>query len=186
MTRFPLVAMVGLFTALSAAHADTIVVQTGPTSPYTTPAFERMVDMCATMGFDCSVPDASVDPDPFWSPEAQADAAKQLAAMEAEWADYPTELGAHYETLPAPHMLFGWNAPRAMPWPHDFPRGFPRTLPHSFGNLFPSVPNTLFPNGISPRLHGFADLPNAYTTPQAGAFPRHVIPRGQLIPWPSH
>lgn len=205
MFKLPIAAMIGLTAALSAAHADTIVIQGtpsfepaiishGPIAPFPVthadgfnifgnPAFHRMAEMCETLGFECGEDHATADGGihPYWTPGHRADADKRLALLMADREDYAAALEEHFEALPVPrpHQLYGWNAPRNLP--------HPRALPHQFSNLFPLIPHTTLPRPTVPHTTlPYPVLPN-FSGPQIQGFsgfnhrlntPGAVIPHG--------
>lgn len=227
MFKLTIAAAIGLSAVVSTAHADTIIVQSGPSfdPAYVTPfrvtpfqginayggaPFERLAQLCATMGFDCTAPladapsvygEADTHLEPRWSAGARADAAKRLALLTHGWEGYASDLEEQYETLPRPvlprpHVLFGWNAPRTVP--------LPSAIPHQFGHRFPSIPRTTLPRSMVPQIEGFSDFANRFANPRSvlprgvlpygafprgafprGAFPRHIAPGGRGFTWPS-
>ena len=202
MFKLSIAAAIGLSAVVSAAHADTIVVQQGypgiapiivspthapthGTSAYNTPSFERLVEMGARFGFECGVPDLADGPHPYLSPEAQADADKRLAQYQEEWEERAEEAEELVEVLPAPvpvpthprelfapGQLFGWNAP------HPLPRTLtvPRVNPYQFGHRFPTLPRVTAPRN---------QVPYGYANPHAFTLPRGTYPRGPIFPWPT-
>jgi hypothetical protein len=164
MFKHTILAAIGLTAALGAtAHADTIITY-GPgagiisgLSPYNSPSFGRLVEMCETVGIDCSAPGADIF---AYSPEAQADADKRIALYEQEWEEFVEDYD-HVELLPAPVLprpfgFYGYPAPRPLPLP-------PAQL-FGFGDRFDVLPYPRVPHRILPY----------------GSFPR-----GPVIPWPS-
>lgn len=217
----PLIAAtVGLSAMATLASADTIIVQSGPNSAapsiiaYDGPSLDRMVEICARIGFDCGVSEhAEADgPHPLFSEEAQADAEKRIALMRLDWEEYAANLPGSHAFPQGPSAPFGWRsgpdardilswiAPRHAPLAGQFPHAeLPRVTPngHPFG----------WNHGLStlPRSHGFW---GPITTPRLTvprlempriAAPHIVLPRpsaphfahprtlphGGLIPWPT-
>lgn len=208
MFKLPIAAMIGLTAALSAAHADTIIIQGtpsfepaiishGPIAPFPVthadgfnilgnPAFHRMAEMCETLGFACGEDHATADGGihPYWTPGHHADAEKRLALLLAEREDFAQAL-----PLPRPHLSYGWNVPRNLP--------HPRALPHQFSNLFPLIPHTtlphttlpypVLPRNSVPHIQGFSGFNHRLNNPAViphGLFPRHILPR-HSFPWRS-
>lgn len=187
MFKLPIAAAIGLTAAISAAHADPILLPaplhipppslSAPgLSTYDSPSFDRFVDMCARMGFDCSAP-AAGRPSSHFGPHApssfalseaaQADAEKRMALYAQEWEEFADDFAGHVEIHPArpqvtPFGFFSYNAPRVSPYPN--------IELYQFGHRLPSVPRIQVPHGYSfPR----------------GAFSHGSIRNNPVFPWPS-
>ncbi|WP_224814352.1 hypothetical protein [Hasllibacter sp. MH4015] len=195
-------AAIGLTAAISAAQADTHD-HLYP-SPHDTPAFERLVEMCAHFGITCDLPDVAAEDDllhPFdlSSPEALADLEKRLALMEQDWEEYAEVYGiapdlppvwapVRPHNYPVPRHLFGWGpsdvTPHVVPHPDAWPRA--HVWPRPRVEILPR----LDPAPGWPR-HGYLDLTNPFRAlDNAPNLPRHLFPRGTLrhghvFPWPS-
>lgn len=209
MFKFPLAAMIGLASAVSAASADTIVIQGtpsfepaiishGPVAPFprphadgfdilSNPAFHRLAEMCETLGLDCGSDRVNADLGihPYWTPRHIADAEKRLALLLAERDHYAEVL-----PVPNPHRLYGWNTPYVSP----------HVLPRQFSNLFPRLPHTALPHTVLPRptvphltlprthvphIPGFSGFNHRLNNPAViphGLLPRHILPR-HSFPW---
>jgi hypothetical protein len=168
MFKHATLAAIGLTAALGTAHADTIITSHGPYPgliPYSSPSFERLVEMCDRFGLDCSAPGVVYDD----SPEARADAEKRLQLYAEDYEEFLEEYDDHVELLPAPILprpfgFYGYPAPRVLPLPRPLPHPLPRADLFGFGHRFDTLPYPTVPPHVLPY----------------GSFPR-----GPLIPWPS-
>ncbi|ABD54531.1 hypothetical protein [Jannaschia sp. CCS1] len=143
MFKFSIVLSVGVVAALSAAHADTFIIQGDPTleppilideeitelpapsgllapvvpdSILDDPAFHRLAEMCETMGLACDGDHdiADAGPFPFWLLPHNEDAAKRLAQLIEDREDFAEAMEEHFETLPVPHVVPVPRPPRML------------------------------------------------------------------------
>ncbi|GAB5446734.1 hypothetical protein [Gymnodinialimonas sp.] len=196
MFRFPIAAVVGLTTALTAAsiaQADTIIYQGTPTFeplvitrgeatvlPGAThdilqdPAFHRLAQMCETMGLACGPDEITAQGGiaPVWSPGHMADAEKRLAQLLEDRDAAQTLPGILPPRIPP--RLFGWNTPfSGHVWPR--PHGITPPLAH----LYPAQPSTVLPNLPRPH-HDLSGFFHRLNTP--AAMPHTILPR-PTFPW---
>ena len=177
MFKFPIALAIGVTTALSAAHADTYIIQGTPSfapaivtngevpdlpdlshSILHDPAFHRLAQMCDTLGLACGPDQLTAEGGimPEWTPEHRADAEKRLAQMIEDREAYAEALEEHFEALP-PHNITPNIAPlprMLFGWntplgrPHLLPR--PHALSGDLSHLFPRPPSTTRPRGTLP------------------------------------
>lgn len=210
MFRFSIATVIGLSAALSAAHADTIIIQGTPSyapaivthgdvaglpdlshSILGDPAFHRLARMCDTMGLSCGADHVTEDGgiDPAWTLGHHADAEKRLAQMIEDRNGYVTALEDRFDTLRRPYsnarppQLFGWNLPRG--GPHQMPPQFSHlfSLPPHIGGPsrdFRNVYPNAIPSVIAPQFRDLSGFNHRLNTPGA-VIPHSLFPR-QFLP----
>lgn len=200
MLKFPIALAIGLTAGLSAAHADTYIIQgtpsfgpaiVGPVGALPTPhgapldilshpAFHRMAQMCETLGLECGEDRVTAEGGvlPHWTPRHIADAEKRMALLLEDREDYAEAVTDRYEgvTLP-PATLLDTPLPetsRVNPHPPvAFGWGRP-ALPRQFADLFPTRPHVV-PQTVLP----YTTLPHP-VVPHT-ALPRPYAPQGHSL-----